>query len=113
MRTSYNLAKPGRWWVDALAPCQCAMDRLATCSLPSPACAIGSADDDNRAESGISVDIPQRHGDVYRRFVDLWNLRASSGDKGTCDAAWQKVANLLEVHAIAESEHRSGLPAGA
>jgi hypothetical protein len=59
------------------------------------------ADNDN--ETDITDLILEEHGDFRRRFVDLWDLR-HSGDTGALAAAWQRLANLLVVHASAEEE---------
>src|SRR5664279_5792050 len=60
-------------------------------------------DNDNRAETDVTDLILDEHGDFRRRFVDLWDLR-HSGDAGALSAAWQPLADLLEVHASAEEE---------
>jgi len=59
------------------------------------------ADNDNGGETDITDLILDAHGDFRRRFVELWDLRAS-GDTDALAAAWQPLANLLEVHASAE-----------
>ena len=63
------------------------------------------ADNDERGESEINEQILEEHGDVRRRFAELWNERAS-GDTGAVAlaAAWQPVASLLENHASAQDE---------
>ena len=59
------------------------------------------ADNDNRAETDITDLILNEHGDFRSQFVELWDLRRS-GDAGAISAAWQPLADLLEVHASAE-----------
>src|SRR5664280_2448288 len=54
------------------------------------------ADNDERGESEINEPILEEHGDVRRRFAELWNDRA---------AAWQPVASMLEDHASAQDEN--------
>jgi len=61
------------------------------------------ADNDNRADTDITDLILDEHEDFRRRFVELWDLRPS-GDTGAIAAAWQPLADLLEVHASAEEE---------
>jgi len=61
------------------------------------------ADHDNRAEIDITDLILAEHEDFRRRFVELWDL-CHAGDGGALAAAWQPLANLLEVHASAEEE---------
>jgi Hemerythrin HHE cation binding domain len=61
------------------------------------------ADIDNDNETDIIDLILDEHGDFRRRFVELWDLR-HSGNTGALAAAWQPLANLLEVHASAEEE---------
>jgi hypothetical protein len=60
-------------------------------------------DNENRDETDITDLILREHADFRSRFVQLWDLRPS-GDKGMLTAAWQPLANLLEVHASAEEE---------
>ena len=62
------------------------------------------ADNDERPENEITDPTSEEHGDVHRRFVELWNER-TSGDTGAValDSAWQPVANMLEKHASAET----------
>ena len=60
-------------------------------------------DNNNSAKIGITDLILDEHRDFRRRFVDLWDLR-QSGDTGALSAAWQPLADLLEVHASAEEE---------
>jgi hypothetical protein len=64
------------------------------------------ADNDERGESEINEPILEEHGDVRRRFAELWNDRAS-GEGGAVDlaAAWQPVASMLEDHASAQDEN--------
>jgi len=64
---------------------------------------VPSPEDDNRPETDITVLILDEHEDFRRQFVELWDLRRS-GDAGRLDAAWQPLADLLEVHAKAEEE---------
>jgi hypothetical protein len=66
---------------------------------------VGMADNDDRAQTGITDPILDELGEVRRRFVELWNVRAS-GDTGAIAlaAAWQPIADLLESHASAEDE---------
>ena len=54
------------------------------------------ADNENGGETDITDLILDAHGDFRRRFVELWDWRAS-GDTGALAAAWQPLANLLEV----------------
>ena len=61
------------------------------------------ADNDDRVETETTEPIADEHGDVRRRFVELWNER-TSGDAGDLAAAWQPVATLLEDHASAQAE---------
>lgn len=63
------------------------------------------ADNGDRPESDITDPTSDEHGDVHRRFVELWNERAS-GDAGALalDSAWQPIANMLENHAGAQVE---------
>ena len=63
------------------------------------------ADSDDRPENDITDPTSDEHGDVHRRFVELWNERAS-GDAGALalDSAWQPIANMLENHAGAQVE---------
>jgi hypothetical protein len=63
------------------------------------------ADKDNGPENDITDPTSEEHGDVHRRFVELWNVR-TSGDAGAIalDSAWQSIANLLEGHAGVETE---------
>jgi hypothetical protein len=61
------------------------------------------ADHENGTEIDITDLILDEHGDFRRRFVQLWDLR-HSGDTGAVAAAWQPLADLLEVHARAEEE---------
>ena len=60
---------------------------------------------DDRADTEITEPILDEHGDVRRRFVELWNER-SSGDAGAVAlaAAWQPVENMLENHASAKAD---------
>ena len=62
------------------------------------------ADNDDGPENDITDPTSEEHGDVHRRFVELWNER-TSGDAGAIalDSAWQPIANLLEGHASAET----------
>ncbi len=55
------------------------------------------ADNDDRPENDTTDPTSDEHGDVHRRFVVLWNERAS-GDAGALalDSAWQPIANMLE-----------------
>ena len=61
------------------------------------------ADNGDRPENDDPTS--DEHGDVHRRFVELWNERAS-GDAGALalDSAWQPIANMLENHAGAQVE---------
>ena len=61
------------------------------------------ADKDERVKTETAEPIADEHGDVRRRFVELWNER-TSGDAGALAAAWQPVATLLENHASAQVE---------
>ena len=63
------------------------------------------ADNDDRGKTEINEPILEEHGDVRRRFAELWNER-TSGEAGAVDlaAAWQPVASLLEHHASAQDE---------
>lgn len=63
------------------------------------------ADNGDRPENDITDPTSDEHGDVHRRFVELWNERAS-GDAGALalDSAWQPIANMLENHAGAQVE---------
>jgi len=80
-----------------LAVCQ--NDHPATCIL------LGMADNDDRGKTEINEPIPEEHGDVRRRFAELWSER-TSGEAGAVDlaAAWQPVASMLEDHASAQDE---------
>jgi hypothetical protein len=62
-------------------------------------------DNDDRAETETTEPILDEHGDVRRRFVELWHER-TSGDTGAVAlaAAWQPVENLLENHASAQAQ---------
>jgi len=62
-------------------------------------------DNDDRTETEITEPILEEHGDVRRRFVELWNER-TSGDTGAVAlaAAWQPVENMLENHASAKAD---------
>jgi Hemerythrin HHE cation binding domain len=64
---------------------------------------VGMADNEIRTQTDITDLILDEHGDFRRRFVQLWDLRHSGGT-GALAAAWQPLANLLEVHASAEEE---------
>lgn len=61
--------------------------------------------DDDETENDIADPTSGEHGDIRRRFVELWNER-TSGDEGAIDldSAWQPIANMLESHADAEVE---------
>jgi Hemerythrin HHE cation binding domain len=61
------------------------------------------ADNDNQAETDITDLILSEHERFRRWFVRLWDLRPA-GDPVALFAAWQPLANLLEVHASAEEE---------
>ena len=63
------------------------------------------AEDDDRGTTEINEPILEEHGDVRRRFAELWNER-TSGEAGAVGlaAAWQPVASLLEDHASAQEE---------
>jgi hypothetical protein len=61
------------------------------------------ADNDDRVETETTEPIADEHGDVRRRFVELWNER-TGGDASALTAAWQPVATLLEDHASAQAE---------
>jgi hypothetical protein len=69
------------------------------------------ADNDDGPENDITDPTSEEHGDVHRRFVELWNER-TSGDAGAIalDSAWQPIANLLEGHAGGETEADPALP---
>jgi hypothetical protein len=69
------------------------------------------ADTDDGPENDVTDPTSEEHGDVHRRFVELWNER-TSGDAGAIalDSAWQPIANLLEGHAGLESEANPALP---
>lgn len=69
------------------------------------------ADNDDGPENDISDPTSKEHGDVQRRFVELWTER-TSGDEGAIalDTAWQPSANLLEGHAGAETEANPASP---
>ena len=94
-------------WCLVNVPCQLAWQRVR---FPTPRL-VGMADNDNRVESGITEPTLEEDEDVRRRFVDLWSLRNSSDDTGALAAAWQPVADLLDVHACAEKD-RDGSPSG-
>jgi len=57
------------------------------------------AEHDDPAETDGADTVLHEHGDVRRRFVELWNVR-TSGEAGTLalDAAWQPIARLLDGH---------------
>jgi hypothetical protein len=80
-------------------------DPLATRRL------VRMADNDDRPENDITDPTSEEHGDVHRRFVELWNER-TSGDEGAIalDSAWEPIANLLEGHAGVETEANPALP---
>jgi len=63
------------------------------------------ADNDDGPENAITDPTSEEHGDVHRRFVELWNQR-TSGDEGAIavDSAWQPIANMLQDHAGAQME---------
>ena len=63
------------------------------------------ADNDDRRNTEINEPILEEHGDVRRRFAELWNER-TSGEAGAVDlaTAWQPVASMLEDHASAQDE---------
>ena len=61
------------------------------------------ADKDEQVETETTEPIANEHGDVRRRFVELWNER-TGGDASALAADWQPVATLLEDHASAEAE---------
>ena len=63
------------------------------------------ADNDDELDHDVPDPTSEEHGEVRRRFVELWNER-TSGDAGAValDSAWQPIANLLEGHASAETE---------
>ena len=61
------------------------------------------ADKDERVETETTEPIADEHGDVRRRFVELWNER-TGGDASALAADWQPVATLLEDHASAAAE---------
>jgi len=69
------------------------------------------ADNVDGPENDTTDPTSEEHGDVHRRFVELWNER-TSGDAGAIalDSAWQPIANLLEGHAGAETEANPALP---
>jgi len=58
---------------------------------------------DEPVETETTEPITDEHGDVRRRFVELWNER-TSGDPSELAAAWQPVATLLEDHASTQAE---------
>lgn len=93
-----GLRLEGKWTVVALVPSRpfCQHDHSATRRL------VALADNDDRVETEITEPILDEHGDVRRRFVELWNER-TSGDTGAVAlaAAWQPVARMLESHASA------------
>jgi hypothetical protein len=64
------------------------------------------ADNDDRGKTEINEPILEEHGDVRRRFAELWNER-TSGEAGAVDlaAAWQPVASMLEDHTSAQAEN--------
>jgi hypothetical protein len=84
------------------------------------------ADKDEQVETETETTelIADEHGDVRRRFVELWNER-TGGDASALAADWQPVATLLEDHASADAEvadtdlpmesngETPGLPSGA
>lgn len=51
----------------------------------------------------ITDAILAEHGEFRDQFVALWDLRPE-GDDGAIGAAWQPLADLLEVHAQAEED---------
>lgn len=59
----------------------------------------------DRGKTEVNEPILEEHGDVRRRFAELWNER-TSGEAGAVDlaAAWQPVASMLEDHASAQDE---------
>jgi Hemerythrin HHE cation binding domain len=61
----------------------------------------GLANNDTPIETDITNLILNEHEDFRRRFIQLWDLRPGD-DAGALAAAWQSLANLLEVHASAE-----------
>jgi hypothetical protein len=69
------------------------------------------ADTDDGPENDVTDPTSEEHGDVHRRFVELWNER-TYGDAGAIalDSAWQPIANLLEGHAGVETETNPALP---
>ena len=89
----------GVWSVDVW----CLADRFRKAIAPVTRRLVGMADNDNRADTDITDLILDEHEDFRRRFVELWDLRPS-GDTGAIAAAWQPLADLLEVHASAEEE---------
>ena len=64
---------------------------------------MGMTDTDSALVTDITDLILHEHEDFRRRFVELWDLR-HSGEPAALAAAWQPLADLLEVHASAEEE---------
>ena len=64
------------------------------------------ADNDDRGKTEINEPILEEHGDVRRRFAELWSER-TSGEAGAVDlaAAWQPVASMLKDHASAQDQN--------
>jgi hypothetical protein len=56
-----------------------------------------------RGDPDITDLILAEHEEFRRQFVALWDLRPA-GDAKAIAAAWQPLADLLEVHASAEEE---------
>jgi len=61
------------------------------------------AESDVGAQDEVFDPAGEAHGDVRRRFVELWNVR-TSGDAGAIalDLAWEPIANMLDGHASAQ-----------
>src|SRR5664279_2808542 len=94
---SSTVGKPARRTSEWSPSCQ--DDHRATCIL------LRMADNDDRGKTEINEPILEEHGDVRRRFAELWNER-TSGEAGAVDlaAAWQPVARMLVDHASAQHE---------
>ena len=77
----------------------CQPGHRATCRL------VGIGDNDDRTQTEITEPILDEHGDLRRRFVELWYER-TSGDTGAValSAAWQPLENMLENHASAQAD---------
>jgi len=62
---------------------------------------MGGMPDNDEGSADISELILQAHESFRRAFVDLWDLR-EVGDPVALAAAWQPLADELELHARAE-----------